>query len=40
MLAKCNEIMDGIISEIDDEFQYGDSFAVLTNASDYPNTSI
>lgn len=40
MLAKCNEIIDGIISEIDDEFQYGDSFAVLTNASDYPNTSI
>lgn len=40
MLAKCNEIVDGIISEIDDEFQYGDSFAVLTDASEYPNTSI
>lgn len=40
MLNKCDEIMDEIISEIDDEFQYGNTFAVLTNVSDYPNTNI
>lgn len=40
MLSKCNDILDEIISEIDDEFIYGDSFAVLTNESQYPNTNI
>lgn len=40
MLNKCDEIMDEIISEIDDDFQYGNTFAVLTNSSDYPNTNI
>ena len=40
MLNKCDEIMDEIISEIDDSFQYGNTFAVLTNSSDYPNTNI
>jgi hypothetical protein len=40
MLNKCDEIMDEIISEIDDDFQYGNTFAVLTDSSDYPNTNI
>ena len=40
MLNKCDEIMDEIISEIDDSFQYGNTFAVLTDSSDYPNTNI
>ena len=40
MLNKCDEIMDDIISELDDNFQYGNTFAVLSNSSDYPNTNI
>lgn len=40
LLGKCDEIIDDIISEIDDNFQYGNTFAVLTDASDYPNTNI
>jgi len=40
MLNKCDEIMDDILSELDDNFQYGNTFAVLTDSSDYPNTNI
>lgn len=40
MLNECDGIMDQIISEIDDSFQYGNTFAVLTSSSDYPNTNI
>ena len=40
MLNKCDEIMDEILSELDDNFQYGNTFAVLTDASEYPNTNI
>lgn len=40
MLNKCDEIIDDILSEIDDSFQYGNTYAVLTEASDYPNTNI
>ena len=40
MLNKCDEIIDDILSEIDDRFQYGNTYAVLTEASDYPNTNI
>jgi len=40
MLNKCDEIMDDIISELDDNFQYGNTFAVLSDSSDYPNTNI
>lgn len=40
LLNKCDEIIDDILSEIDDGFQYGNTYAVLTNASDYPNTNI
>ena len=40
MLNKCDEIMDDLISELDENFQYGNTFAVLTDSSDYPNTNI
>lgn len=40
MLNKCDEILDEILSELDDSFQYGNTFAVLTDASEYPNTNI
>ena len=40
MLNKCDEILDEILSELDDNFQYGNTFAVLTDASEYPNTNI
>jgi hypothetical protein len=40
MLNKCNDILDEIISEIDDEFEYGNTFATLTDESEYPNESI
>ena len=40
LLGLCDEIIDDILAEIDDSFQYGNTFAVLTDASDYPNTNI
>jgi hypothetical protein len=40
MLDKCNDILDEIISEIDDEFEYGNTFATLTDESEYPNENI
>ena len=40
MLNKCDEILDEILSELDDNFQYGNTFAVLTDTSEYPNTNI
>lgn len=40
MLNKCDEILDEILSELDDSFQYGNTFAVLTDVSEYPNTNI
>lgn len=40
MLSKCNDVVEEVILEIDDEIDYGNSFAVLTEASEYPNTSI
>ena len=40
LLGKCDEIIDDIISELDDDFQYGNTYAVLSQASDYPNTNI
>lgn len=40
MLNKCNDILDEIISEIDDEFEYGNTFAALTDESEYPNENI
>lgn len=40
MLNKCDEIMDEILAELDDNFQYGNTFAVLSDVSEYPNTNI
>lgn len=40
MLLKCNDVVEEVILEIDDEVDYGNSFAVLTEVSEYPNTSI
>lgn len=39
LLGTCNDIIDDAIEEVED-IQYGDSFAVLTASSEYPNTSI
>lgn len=38
MLDKCNETLEEAIE--DDDVQYGATFAVLSDASEYPNTSI
>lgn len=40
MISKCNDMLDDIISEIDDSISFGTSFAVLTDASEYPNTTV
>lgn len=40
LLGLCDEIIDDILAELDDDFQYGNTYAVLTEASDYPNTNI
>lgn len=41
MLDKCNSIIDDAIEEkYEDSITYGNTFAVLTNESEYPNTSI
>lgn len=41
MLDKCNDIIDEAIEEVDeDAISYGNTFAVLTSESEYPNTSI
>lgn len=40
MLNKCDEILDEILAELDDSFQYGNTFAVLSDVSEYPNTNI
>lgn len=40
MLAKCNEVLEEAILEIDEKIDYSVSFAVLTDSSEYPNTTI
>ena len=40
ILSKCNEIIDDVILEIDETTDYGNTFAVLTDASEYPNELI
>jgi hypothetical protein len=40
MLNKCDEIMDEILSGLDESFQYGNTFAILTDTSEYPNVNI
>ena len=39
MLDQCNETLDEAISEFED-IQYGNTYAALSDASEYPNTSI
>lgn len=40
MLDKCNETIDEALEDIGEEIEVGNSFAVLTDASEYPNTTI
>lgn len=40
MLNKCDNTIQEVISEIDDSYEYGNTFAVLTDESEYPNTNI
>jgi len=40
MLAKCNEVLEEALLEIDEDIEYSVSFATLTNASEYPNQNI
>lgn len=40
MLAKCNEVLEEALLEIDEDVDYSVSFAVLTNSSEYPNETI
>ena len=40
MLGNCDEILEDAISEVSDDIDYSVSFAVLTDASEYPNTTI
>lgn len=39
LLGQCNDALEEAIEELG-EVQYGDTFAVLTDSSEYPNTSI
>lgn len=39
MLDQCNDTLEEAISEIED-IQYGNTYAVLSDPSEYPNTSI
>ena len=40
MLAKCNEVLEEALLEIDEDIDYSVSFAMLTDSSEYPNTTI
>lgn len=40
MLAKCNEVLEEAILEMGEDIDYSVSFAVLTDSSEYPNTTI
>lgn len=39
LLDECNSALDDAIAEVED-IQYGETFAVLSDSSEYPNTSI
>ena len=39
MLGQCNDTLEEALEDIED-IQYGETFAVLSDASEYPNTSI
>ena len=40
MLGKCNEVLEEAILDVTDDIDYSVSFATLTDASEYPNTTI
>lgn len=41
MLDRCDEIVDNVLEDFQDEdINYGNTYAVLTDASEYPNTTI
>lgn len=41
MLDRCDEIVDSALEDFQDEdINYGNTYAVLTDASEYPNTTI
>lgn len=41
MLDRCDEIVDNALEDLQDEdINYGNTYAVLTDASEYPNTTI
>ena len=40
LLSICDETIDTAIGEIVDDLEIGNSFAVLTSSSEYPNTTI
>lgn len=40
MLGKCNDVLEEAILEVDGDIDYSVSFAVLTDSSEYPNTTI
>ena len=41
MLDRCDEIIDNALEDFQDEdINYGNTYAVLTDASEYPNTTI
>lgn len=40
MLNQCDDLIDEALEDVIDEVEYGNTFAVLTNESEYPNTLI
>lgn len=40
LLDKCNEALEEAIEDVVDDIQYGNTYAVLSEASEYPNTNI
>lgn len=41
MLDRCDEIIDNVLEDFQDEdINYGNTYAVLTDTSEYPNTTI
>jgi hypothetical protein len=40
LLDQCNEIIDDAIEELGEDVETGNTFAVLTDESEYPNTTI
>lgn len=40
LLGKCDEALEEAIEDVVENIQYGNTFAVLSDASEYPNTNI